>query len=247
MEYHEVCTLFPLMTADERRALTEDIARNGQREPIRTYEGKIIDGRNRYEACCALHVAPTFEEWSGQGSLVAYVVSLNLHRRHLDTSQRAAIAAEVKPILEEEGRERMRAAGRKSAPGRPAEKGCADLHNLSDDDHHDSLQQAADMVNVSRRIVADAELVKEQAPERFEAIKRGETTVHAERKQLTERNGHAKPRKEPERVNVIALEIEVGEDPKTYYQHIARGLLAWAPKGQPLAELIAALQALQAA
>ena len=38
---------------------------------------------------------PTFREWSGEGSLVAFVVSLNLHRRHLDESQRAMVAAKI--------------------------------------------------------------------------------------------------------------------------------------------------------
>ena len=37
----------------------------------------------RYQACRELGIEPKFQEWDGQGSLVAFVISLNQHRRHL--------------------------------------------------------------------------------------------------------------------------------------------------------------------
>ena len=55
-------------------------------------------------------VKPRFEEWSN-GSSVLYVLSKNLHRRHLTTSQRAAIAAEAVPMLREEAQKRQATSG----------------------------------------------------------------------------------------------------------------------------------------
>jgi hypothetical protein len=49
-----------------------------------------------------------------------FVVSHNLHRRHLTTAQRAALALDLLPKLEEEARERQVEHGG-TAPGRPAE------------------------------------------------------------------------------------------------------------------------------
>jgi hypothetical protein len=72
---------------------------------------KIIDGRNRYRACRELGIEPKIQIWDGKGSLVEFVVSLNLHRRHLDSGQRAAVAVEILPLLEAEAKERQRAAG----------------------------------------------------------------------------------------------------------------------------------------
>jgi hypothetical protein len=83
-EFHEVANIFPMMQGEEFDALKADIAANGLREPIWLHpDGRIIDGRNRYRACCELSIEPEYHTWNGSGSLVSFVVSLNLHRRHL--------------------------------------------------------------------------------------------------------------------------------------------------------------------
>lgn len=88
--YHEAANIFPLMTGAEYETFKADIAEHGLREPIWLHpDGSIIDGRNRYRACTELGIEPDFEIWNGRGSLAAFVVSLNLHRRHLTESQRA--------------------------------------------------------------------------------------------------------------------------------------------------------------
>lgn len=93
--FHQVSEIFPLMESHEFDRLCRDVAENGLRESIKVFQGEIIDGRNRYLACEKLGIEPHFEEWHGRGSLIGYVVSLNLHRRHLTDSQRAMVAAKV--------------------------------------------------------------------------------------------------------------------------------------------------------
>ena len=92
---HEVARLFPPMTQAEFEALKEDIGRHGLREPITTSEGEIVDGIHRDRACRELGIEPRYVEWSGEGSLVDFVVGRNLHRRHLTESQRAMVAARI--------------------------------------------------------------------------------------------------------------------------------------------------------
>jgi hypothetical protein len=78
--------------------LVEDIKANGLQEQITLYEGKILDGRNRYRACVEvgheLKLLRQIKNYDGKDPL-GFVLSANLHRRHLDTSQRAVIAGEL--------------------------------------------------------------------------------------------------------------------------------------------------------
>ena len=70
------------------------------------YEGKILDGRNRYRACIEIEVEPKYRNLDN-GDPVAYVTSMNLKRRHLTTSQLATIAVKLLPLLEEEAKKRQ--------------------------------------------------------------------------------------------------------------------------------------------
>jgi len=59
---------------------------------LKLHEGMILDGGNRYRACLEAGVDPTFKEFDG-GNLVSFVLSANLHRRHMSPGQQAAIVA----------------------------------------------------------------------------------------------------------------------------------------------------------
>lgn len=91
-ELHPLCTLFPRMAGAEFDALCADVKANGLRQPITLHNGMILDGGNRYAACVAAGVEPQFAEFSGDNP-VAFVLSANLHRRHMTPGQQAAIVA----------------------------------------------------------------------------------------------------------------------------------------------------------
>lgn len=102
LEFHEIANLFPLIEGDEFEELVEDIDLNGMQQPILMFEGKILDGRNRYRAACRIaeernepeHYYYFCDEYTGDDPQ-GLVLSLNLHRRHLSESQRAMVAAEL--------------------------------------------------------------------------------------------------------------------------------------------------------
>ena len=70
----------------------------GLHHPIVFYEDQILDGRNRFRACMMARVDPEFVDYQGDAPL-SYVLSLNLHRRHLTVSQRAYLAPETPVTL----------------------------------------------------------------------------------------------------------------------------------------------------
>jgi hypothetical protein len=92
LELHPLCTIFPRLTGPEFDALSADIAEHGLRQPIVLHDGMILDGGNRYRACLTTGTQPCFEIFGG-ASAVAYVLSANLHRRHMTVGQQAAIVA----------------------------------------------------------------------------------------------------------------------------------------------------------
>lgn len=155
MRVHSIADIFPRMSAAEYAALRDDIQKNGQREPIWVWKGQIIDGRHRAQACEELGIEPAAREYDGEEStLVAFVVSLNLHRRHLDESQRAMVFARLATL--------PKGANQHTAIAAPTQAQAAKLLNIS----VDSGQRA-------RRVLDQG------APELVAAVDRGEVSVSA--------------------------------------------------------------------
>src|SRR5574337_1343622 len=94
MEFHPIANLFPLLEGEAFDALCADIRANGLLEPIVVYEGRILDGRNRYRALEETGAEAAFVGLDGDDAL-QFVVSKNLHRRHLNESQRSMVAARL--------------------------------------------------------------------------------------------------------------------------------------------------------
>lgn len=149
--FHPLSEIFPLLEDSEFNALVEDIRTHGLMQPIVVFENKILDGRNRYRACQEANVTPDFDEYGGDDAL-AFVLSLNLKRRHLNESQRAMVAARLETM-------------KRGRPGKDA--------NL-----HVSRPEAATSLNVSERSVASAAVVRDHAaPELRKAVDQGKLAV----------------------------------------------------------------------
>jgi hypothetical protein len=114
---HPAALLFPRMTPDELKALTEDIKRNGQRQPIAIIEKprrrpdgtlhvkdppvqEVLDGISRLDAMEAAGIGVIGKDGQLDDHImrmvvdtdevdpVAFVISANIHRRHLTAEQR---------------------------------------------------------------------------------------------------------------------------------------------------------------
>jgi hypothetical protein len=124
IKVHPAADLFPLMSESELRELGEDIKANGLRASIVLYKDKLLDGRNRLDAMelvgikfgfMAEQTRPTKNKFfylhacDGSGILDGdaaiidhfdgdpynFVLSANLHRRHLTADQKRDLITKV--------------------------------------------------------------------------------------------------------------------------------------------------------
>lgn len=107
--------------------------------------------------------AEKFEEW---------VVSLNLNRRHLSASQKAAVAHEMLPLLEAEAKERMRAGGGDKKSEDYQKSGVQQVAHPIEPSPR-SVEAAAKAVGVNKKYVSDMKTIAREAPGKVEQIKKG--------------------------------------------------------------------------
>jgi transposase-like protein len=96
LKSHPFADLVPPMRDSEYEDLKADIKANGLLMPIVLFEGKILDGRHRLCACRDVDVEPRFTEgtdWIGDPA--GFVLSANLHRRHLTAEQKRDLIAKL--------------------------------------------------------------------------------------------------------------------------------------------------------
>ena len=167
--FHPACLLFPQLGTDELQELADDIKARGLLHDIVLYDGRILDGRNRYLACGIAGVKPSFANWHGTGSPVEWVISENLIRRHLTSSQRAVIALDVLPLLEKEAKERQRL-----SPGR-GKKVSKKLDTFSENGAASKI--AARITKTNSAYVQAVKAVERQAPDLLDAIREGSLKV----------------------------------------------------------------------
>ena len=186
---HPLCALFPQMGDDELDALAEDIKANGQQQPILTYDGQVVDGRNRLIACGRAGVAPLLRPWEPRGgeSLVAAIAGLNLHRRHLTASQRAMLAAELVPFFAAEAKRRQQET--QAQPGEtPAEQHARVSANLrSPVDAGKAAEKAASVTGASERATEQARRVTQASPKLAAEVKAGAVSLGAAEKKVREK------------------------------------------------------------
>jgi ParB-like chromosome segregation protein Spo0J len=217
--WHPASEIFPILEGRPFDELAADIREHGLREPIvLDAEGRILDGRNRARACAAAGIEPRYVTWKGEGSPVAFVVSLNLHRRHLDDAQRALIASKLATLEKGTRQDRSR------DPSTPTQAESARLMHVSES----SVKRAR-------------QVLKSGVPELVEAVERGalplKTAAHvatldpeAQRATVTKGRGPAKtqpptvdPRTDDEAITARLLEL-FGDGDCYRLQTIAAGL-----------------------
>lgn len=227
---HNAANIVPCMTDAEFAELKADIAKHGQRDPLVLFDGKILDGRNRYRACTELDIDPstiTLDLHDVGGDPIAYVISTNVHRRHLSASQRSMLALEVERLYAAEAKERQVRKPANSVPAPvPEQKG-------------EAREKAAKALGVGPRSVQAAKsVIKSGCAELQQAVREGKVTV-----KVAEKFARAVPSPVAQAAIVNGAVLE--DDPnKIIRQHASKRQVVASDK-IPAARITGAQQALK--
>jgi ParB-like chromosome segregation protein Spo0J len=185
---HPIADIFALIPDEEFAELVESVSSSGLREPIKLdHSGTVlVDGRNRLRACEQAGVEPKFERLPESTDLVAYIIDVNIRRRHLTTGQRAMLALDILPMIEEQQTDKG---------GRPA-KPPADRPEVSKPKpsraERESRHKAAKLTGTSGRALGRAKRVAEHAPDLVEEVKSGQRSLDDAHSEASKRQKKAK-------------------------------------------------------
>ena len=178
---HPFSKLFPKLGKEEFLALEDSIRAHGQEEPIVLYNGKILDGRNRYMACYSAGIEPTVVdgEFESDKEALDYVIIANVTRRHLDKSQRAMVGNKFRAEYDALAEVRKKAGQKKG--GEDSGKGQVPGVSTGNLDARDEIGKA---FSVGGKLMDQARAVAEASPEEEARVLAGETTVGAAYKRV---------------------------------------------------------------
>lgn len=225
--FHPASEIPPPLAKEDLDALRASIAEVGLLRPILLFDGKIIDGRNRYAVCVELGIEPKYETYSGSLTPLD-LVKANLAHRHMTAGQKAITATRLEKAEAEEAKERQRKAGIARAAAKDKETGqfLADIQvpaNLreagtdtesaepkkkrkpkAERKQNESAEKAAAATGASARNVSTAKKLQAEAPDLAAEVADGKTSIHAADRKLKERQQRA------ELETVVTIELPEG-------------------------------------
>ena len=169
---HPLAEIFPMMEDSELQELAADIKKVGLRAPITLFKGEILDGRNRLRACEIAGVEPKFLERSIDDP-EAFVLSANLHRRHMTTGQRAMVAAKLENMAH--GRSEKKEVNLPLTP-------------------QITRAEAAEKLSVSTASVKSASKVLDESPKLAKKVSDGKITLNKAVEKLKEKKVELLPK-----------------------------------------------------
>lgn len=163
---HPYAEIFPLVEGQPLWDMGKNIKEFGQLDKIMLYEDKVLDGRRREMACVREGVKPKYETFKGtDAEALEYVMSKNMHRRHLGEGDRVLAAARYAKAKGGGDRDE-----KKPSNFRPSQNATVENEPTNAD--------AADRFNVSKAKVDRAKVVLASGtPELQQAVSEDEVSI----------------------------------------------------------------------
>lgn len=184
--------LIPPLSADEFKGLEENIIENGCLDTIKTWDGFIIDGHNRYDICTRNEISYETKELAFEDEAHArvWIRNLQLDRRNISTEIRLDLRLSNKEeILKIQARAKENLQKQVELMNRnnPKKQKDSDLYNYTNHKNDNSTPlppvntraEIAKLSGVSEFKVMQQKKLKETLPpEQYQKVLDGEVTVN---------------------------------------------------------------------
>ena len=198
--WHPAAGLWPMLNPTDHSALVDSIKVSGLRNPITMFEGMILDGRNRYQACIDADIKPRFIEHDGSDPWL-FVFDQNGERR-LDVTNAmkygiwkktvalsGAWLAEQEKIQADANQKRADAANERDREedGTLAASSCTTSTTTGSEDKAKTRAAAAKSAKVDKGTVARMDALEKAAPDLYEKVTSGDLTLTQAQREAKER------------------------------------------------------------
>lgn len=192
LPYHEVTALFPMLRDAEKAAFKRSVETAGVLEPVVYWSDShkrkwLIDGRNRVESVKELraegklfngaetYTCPAWEFKGSELEMLAYTLKKGRDRRHLNSSQRAAISVKAGALADKYDKKRVLSGSGATPDGDLAEK-------------------VALEAGTNRSYVFEAQKLALEAPDLLDQVAEGVLNIPQAKAELNRRKAAVKAR-----------------------------------------------------
>ena len=161
--------LIPSLTDDEKKQLEENILCDGIQDPLKVWQGTLVDGHNRYEIAQVhgLNFTTAEMQFATRDDAKIWIIKNQFGRRNLSAYDRSILALKLKPVIAAKAKEKQSESGG-AVPQKSAKPPI------------ETRQEIAKAAGVSHDTIAKVERIEAQAtPEVKAALKSGEISINA--------------------------------------------------------------------
>lgn len=170
----EFQNLIPPLSEEEFKQLEENILRDGIQDPIKIWQGVIIDGHNRHKIAKThgLKFQTMEMQFATRDDVVIWIIKNQFGRRNLTPYERACLALQLKPVIAAKAKENQ--GERNDLSQNFLQKSAESSKPL------DTRKEIAKLAGVSHDTVSKVEKIEELAtPEVKARLKSGELSINS--------------------------------------------------------------------
>lgn len=176
--------LIPPLSDDEKKQLEENILRDGIQDPLKVWQGILIDGHNRYEIAQrhGLEFQTVEMQFASRDDVKIWIIQNQLGRRNINKYVRSELVLQFESIIAERAKARMVAGVKANDPPLNSGEGLAETVLSKNQDKHqnETAGQLAEMAKVSRDTIAKVKKINSDAsPEIKSALRSGDISISA--------------------------------------------------------------------